>query len=122
MPCLVVPVAERDAVLGPAHSITSSACARIEGGDRDAELCCRLEVHGQVESGRLFDRQITRSLALEDSAHIATGAMPEVDVVRTIGHKSAVLYIPPIQVHRRQSIASGELDDLRGVSKNERVA
>jgi len=48
--------------------------------------------------------------------------MPEVDLVRTIGHKSPVAYIPRIQVHRRQSIASGEPHDLRRVNHRERIA
>ena len=48
--------------------------------------------------------------------------MPEVECVRTIGHKSAVLNIPPTQVHRRQLIASGEPHDRRRVSEDERIA
>jgi hypothetical protein len=59
------------------YSITSSACARIEGGNVMPSAVARLEVNDQIESGRLLHRQITKSLALQDFVHVSASATPE---------------------------------------------
>src|SRR5712671_5105942 len=80
--------------------------------DRNAQRRCRLDVHDQFVAGRLLDRQITGSLALQDFVDIGGSAAEEVVLVWTKGQKAPAPYALPPQVHRRQFIASRELYDL----------
>jgi hypothetical protein len=99
------------------YSITSSASARIEGGTVMPSVSAVLRFTISWNRGRLRDRQITRFLALEDFAHVGASSTPVAHSVRTIGYQSAVPYGHRVVVHRRLSIASSELHDLRPVNQ-----
>src|SRR5262249_17399426 len=66
-----------------------------EQGRRDfkAEGSGRLEIDGQFEFGRLLDRKVSRTGALEYPVDVGGSATKQVEAVRRIGHEPTGLHM-----------------------------
>src|SRR5262245_66066176 len=72
-----------------------------EQGRRDfkAEGSGRLEIDGQFEFGRLLDRKVSRTGALEYPVDVGGSATKQVEAVRRIGHEPTGLHMFEIAMH-----------------------
>ena len=71
------------------YSITSSARSSMRGRDSEAERLGGLQVDDQLVFGRLLNREVGRTGALEDAVDIGCGLRVQGEWVDPIGHQTA---------------------------------
>ena len=79
--------------------------------DRQPERLCGLQVDDKFEPGRLLNRQIGGSGALEDLVDECGGALRVLSPCLSIGQEAAAFNELPPLVNRRQSVLRCERDD-----------
>src|SRR5438477_7880163 len=73
-------------------SLDNAVCAQQHrGGNREANLPGRLEVHDEFEPARLFDGQLGRFGSLEDLVDVTRAADDHVAENEAVGHETAKL-------------------------------
>jgi hypothetical protein len=75
------------------------------------ECLCSLEIYHQLELGRLLHWQIGGPLASQYSIDIPRRTSKLIDVIRAIGNQAALVGEEPSRIHRRQVVASRQLED-----------
>jgi hypothetical protein len=74
---------------GSAYSITSSARARINRRDSEAERPGGIEVDDEFECGRLVNRKISRLSSLQGAVDIASGSAKDLEDAGAVGDEQA---------------------------------
>ncbi len=87
-------------------------------GNLDAERLRGLEVDGELDRGRLLDRQVAGFRAFEDAVYVARGAAPELEGIGRVGHEAALTDGCADPVDRRHAALGSARDNAR----NERFA
>src|SRR2546425_1551714 len=90
--------------------LISSAQNRLR--NRETQRLRGLEIDGELEGGRTFDRQVAGLGALQDPINVARGAPEHRVDVGAIGHEAAILHVILELVDRGQAIFGGQLDQL----------
>jgi len=76
-----------------------------------ANLICCFKVYDELKLRCLLYRQISRFGTFQDFVHVNSRAPEEVSVIRSIGHKTALIDILLLWVNSRQPVFAGKLDD-----------
>src|SRR6516225_735321 len=80
-------------------------------GHVEAKRLCGLEVDHQFEFGRLHDWNVGRLLVLENPSGADARLVISITLAGTVAHQTTGNDCLTLQVHRRNSIASGQRDD-----------